>query len=233
MTYGIDDCFLDLVKIWDGNASEDDEATLNFFLLSTIGDKGTRGMVALFQSLDQTNLGEIGITESGDDVVITITRSGSQSMVVRAGDDDLSPWVDVQVESDASTIVDEDPRHIAFYTIWERFVGGELSYPEKGSDKENAVYLTATLESQIMNGGFGQYLTNTNGLLIPETLECLRRIGATKTRALFNAAVELALGLDSYAAAWDEKSERYTCLDAEFLEAAEDLAGLTADAYFL
>ncbi len=233
MEYGVHDCLRDLMRIWDSTASDDDETSLSFFLLSIIRDKGAKGVVALIQGLDQTKLGEVEITENGAEVVIKITRPGFEPLVVKAGDDDISPWVDVRIESDAIPIAFEDPRHAAFYSIWERFVYGELSSTEIGSGKENAVYLMATMESQVMNGGFGQYLTNTDGLYLPETFECLVRIGATKTHALLTAAVELASGFDSYVAAWDEKSERYSCLDDEFLEAAEDLAGLTADAFLL
>ena len=233
MEYGVHDCLRDLMRVRDSTASDDDETSLSFFLLSIMRDKGAQGVVALIQSLDQTQLGEVETTENGAEVVIKITRPGFEPLVVKAGDDDISPWVDVRIESDAIPIACEDPRHAAFYSIWEKFVSGELSSTEIGSDKENAVYLMATLESQVMNGGFGQYLTNTDGLYLPETFECLERIGATKTHALLKAAVELASGFDSYVAAWDEKSERYSCLDDEFLEAAEDLAGLTADAFHL
>lgn len=233
MEYGVQDCLRDLIRIWDSIGSDDDETSLTFFLLSIIRDKGSKGVVSLIQGLDQTQLGEVEVTENGAEVIIKITRPGFKPLVVKAGDDDISPWVDVRIESDAIPIASEDPRHAAFYFIWERFVHGELSYTEIGTGKENAVYLMATLESQVMNGGFGQYLTNTDGLYLPETFACLERIGAVKTHVLLTAAVELASGFDSYVAAWDEKSEKYSCLDDEFYEAAEDLAGLTADAFVL
>lgn len=233
MEYGVHDCLRDLMRIRDSTASDDDETALNFFLLSIIQDKGAEGVAALIHSLDQTHLGEVEITENGSELVINITRRGFKPLVVKAGDDDISPWVDVRIESDAKSIAFEDPRHIAFYSIWEKFVYGGISSAEIGSGKENVVYLIATLESQVMNGGFGQYLTNTDGRYLPETFACLERIGATKTHALLTEAVELASGFDSYVGAWDEKSERYSCLDDEFYESAEDLAGLTADEFLL
>jgi hypothetical protein len=233
MEYGVGDCLRDLMRIRDSTASEDDETSLGFFLLSIIRDKGLHGVVALIQELDQTQLGEVEVRENTAEVIIDITRPGYRPLVVKAGDDGISPWVDVQIESDATSITPENPGHAAFYSIWERFVHGELNYTEVGAAKENAVYLIATLESQVMNGGFGQYLTNTDGLYLPETLECLEKIGALKTHALLMNAVKLANGFDSYVVAWDEKSEQYSRLDDEFYEIAEDLAGLTADAFIL
>ena len=233
MEYGVRDCLRDLMRIRDSTASEDDETSLTFFLLSIIQDKGLHGVTALIQELDQTQLGEVEVREKRAEVIIKINRLGYRPLVVKAGDDDISPWVEVQIESDASSTTPEKPRHVLFYSIWERFVHGELNYTEVCTAKENAVYLIATLESQVMNGGFGQYLTNTEGLYLPETLECLEKIGALKTHALLVTAVELANGFDSYVLAWDEKSEEYSCLDDKFYEAAEDLAGLTADAFVL
>lgn len=231
MEYGIRDCLRDLTSIRDSTASDDDETALTFFLLSILQDQGTQGVVALIHSLDQTLLGEIEITENGSQVVITITRPGFDPLLVEAGDDGISPWVDVRVKSAVKPIAFEDPGHAAFYSIWDKFVSGEISFSEKSADKKRVVYLIATLESEVMNGGFGQYLSNTDGLYLPETFDCLQRIGATKTHALLTASVELASGCDSYDAAWDEHSERYSRLDQEFYEAAEDLAGLTADAF--
>jgi hypothetical protein len=231
MEYGVKECLRDLMRIRDSTASDDDETSLTFFLLSILQDKGSQGLASLIQGADQTQLGEVEVTENEAEVVIKITRPGYKQLTVNAGDDETSPWVDVRIESETILVSAEDPRHAAFYSIWGKFVTGELSYTENCNSKENAVYLMATLESQVMNGGFGQYLTNTEGLYINETFECLERIGAVKTRALLMAAVELAHGFDSYVGAWDEKSEQYSCLDDEFYETAEDLAGLTANAF--
>ena len=123
--------------------------------------------------------------------------------------------------------------HAAYYAIWDKFVTGELAYNDNCSAQEKAVYWIATLESQVMNGGFGQYLTNTDGLYVTETHDCLEQIGAESAHALLMTAVELARRFDSYDMAWEEKSEEYSALDDEFLEAAEDLAGLTAEAFAL
>jgi len=56
-------------------------------------------------------------------------------------------------------------------------------------------------------------------------------VGARKTRELLLAAVELGTQAESFAAAWDAKSEDFSRLDFEFLDAGEDLAALTADEF--
>ena len=231
MSYGPDDSLRDLLRIWGATASGDDQTSLDFFLLAILQDEGPKGVAALIRGFDQSSLGKIEITETETEVAIRLTRSGLDPLVVTAFADGDLAWVDVRTESRAAPAAVEDPRHAAFYSIWERLQESEADGAESRSVEENAVYLMALLESQVMNGGIGQYLTNTEGLHLPETFECLEKIGATTMHALLTTAVQLASGLDSYVDAWDEKSESYSRLDAEFLESGEDLARLTADAF--
>ncbi len=231
MKYGEQDCLRDLMKIRESAASDDDETALTFYLLSVLEDQGAKGIVALIQRLDQSRLGQVDSIENDFEVTINIDHPEFARLVVAAGDDEFAPWIDVRIDPDAGPAVSLDPAHEAFYAIWEKFVNEEIVFVENGSGQEGTVYLIGTLESEIMNGGFGQYLTNTEGRYLSETLDCLLRIGAEKTRAALTAAVELAAGFDSYIAAWDAQAEKYSSLDDEFLESAEDLAGLTMAAF--
>ena len=79
-----------------------------------------------------------------------------------------------------------------------------------------------------MNGGLGQYLANSNGAYLSDTLACLESIGAGKTRKLLKAADKLAEGAESYDAAWEDLSGDYGKLDDAFMKSGEDLAALTA-----
>jgi len=231
MAYGIDNCLRDLIKVWHSTVTDEEEMSLVFFLLAIMRDQGSKGVVNLIHSFGQSKLGDIEITETDSGVVIRITREGLEPLVVKAGDDDLSPWVDVRTEPDAESMVVEDSRHAAFYSTWERLLNRGADSAKLRSTEENAVYLIALLESEVMNGGLGQYLTNTEGHYLSETFSCLEQIGATRTHALLTAAVELASRFDTYVHAWDEMSESYSRLDAEFLESSEDLATLTAEAF--
>jgi len=231
VSYGPDDSLRDLLSVWEATASGDDKTSLDFFLLAILQGEGPKGVAALIRSFDQSSLGEVKISASETEVVIRLTPPGLDPLVVTAFADGDDAWVDVRTESHAAPAAVEDPRHAAFYSIWERLLESEAGGAESRSVEENAVYLMALLESQVMNGGIGQYLTNTEGLHLQETFECLEQIGATTMHALLTTAVELASGLGSYVDAWDEKSEIYSRLDAEFLESGEDLAALTADAF--
>src|SRR4029077_18316158 len=43
-----------------------------------------------------------------------------------------------------------------------------------------AVYSLCVLNGEVFNGGIGQYFTNSNGLLAPETVNACRMVGARK-----------------------------------------------------
>ena len=75
----------------------------------------------------------------------------------------------------------------------------------------------------------GQYLTNSDGAYLQDTLALLDSIGTTRTGEILERAVELGSGSDSYAAAWDDLSAEYSQLDFEFMESGEDLAALTTN----
>ena len=74
------------------------------------------------------------------------------------------------------------PWHEWFYSVWMSIQ--ELSDKieiERLSDAKRTTYYIALLEAQVMNGGLGQYLANTGGQFIDETIDCLKVVGALRT----------------------------------------------------
>ena len=231
MSLSPDDCLRTLNGIWSGTASFDEQAALDFFLLDLLQKKGSEGVGDLLRSFPDESLGTIVRSTSGADVRFTISRDEGPPLLIDAYVHDDLAFVNVVVEAPASPPVEAHPKHTAFYTVWESFLGTEPPAPDHPDKGERAVFLVGLLEAELMNGGFGQYLTNTDGAHLEDTLACLERVGASKTRDLLVAAVELADQADSFVAAWDDRSEDYTRLDDQFYEAGEDLAGLTAERF--
>ena len=228
MSYGPKHCLHDLNKVWDGTASEDEQASLDFYLLDVVQAKGSRGIIKLLRGFTPESLGIMTVSESGAELLCTVLRDDSPPLLIATCADPDMAWVNVEVERTATPITDDDPRHVAFYTMWEGFLENDAN---KDDVREQAVFLIGLLEAQVMNGGFAQYLTNTDGAYLTETLDCLERIGASKTRELLIAAAKLGAQAESYAAAWGDESEAFSSLDDEFYDPGEDLAGLTADTF--
>ena len=126
----------------------------------------------------------------------------------------------------------EDPRHRTFYRVWDN-IPAEVTPLEvaRFDVGRRAVFLIGLLEAELMNGGFGQYLANTDGAYVEETVGCLTEIGSSSALTLLLRALDLREGMEPFFALWERQSGALSDLDDQFLDAGEDLAGLTVDRF--
>jgi len=99
-------------------------------------------------------------------------------------------------------------------------------------------YLLVNLSSEVSNGGFYQWFTNSSGQAADLTLEELRAIGDVKTAAVVEQAIALNHQLEerypAYQRRWDQNasppSEGYwEDVDANFLPELDRLSSLLYD----
>ena len=228
----------DLLEIWEGDPSGEAAFRLEPRLYEMMRANGPAAVVAWIVDLNPVPDGDIDADFDEKRFEIRLIRADGICLDIRGELDDELSWVDARpmpvLDSDAGEAsssrdeVHEDPRHVAFYAVWEQ-VMDRGDDPAAVTADERVIYCMAELEAQIMNGGFGQYLANTDGARLDEALSLLQQIGAGATRDLLARAAALADGLEDYDAAWDEHADAYAALDDAFAEAGEDLAGLTAD----
>lgn len=126
----------------------------------------------------------------------------------------------------------QHPWHEWFYSVWMSVqMLSDKSEIERLGDTERTTFYIALLEAQVMNGGLGQYLTNTDGQFIDETIDCLKAAGGLGTAELVESAKRLREKGQTYDEIWETKSEQLERLDERFLAIAEDLGKLVADKY--
>ena len=124
------------------------------------------------------------------------------------------------------------PWHEWFYSLWMSIQKlSDKSEIESLSDAERTTYYIALLEAEVMNGGLGQYLTNTDGQFIDETIDCLKVVGALRTADLVEKAKLLREKGETYDEIWETKTKQLERLDEDFLAIAEDLGKLVANKY--
>jgi hypothetical protein len=231
MTYGANEVQRDLALVREGAASFEVRARLEQHLLEQLRTLGTKGVAELLLSLPDYNFSPGADATTGSDAsYVSGDESGPHLVIAMHASPDLV-WVNVTVEELSSSREEQDPRHRAFYALWEDMLGLPDAKVAELDPARKAVFLIGLLEAEVMNGGLGQYLTNTNGVHFDGTIRCLTRIGAEKTRMLLIEAKKLASDADSYVAAWESKSSDFSRLDEQFLESGEDLVGLTADVF--
>jgi hypothetical protein len=231
MTYGPDELSSDMTQIRKKAASFEVRARLEHFLLTVLKEHGNDAVADLLQSLPGHHFRrqDDGASEQ-DASYLSSGHDAADILVATFLSPDLAS-VNVTTADSPSDQSEPDPRHRAFYDVWENLLGISDSAVAQLDPKGKAVFLVGLLEAEVMNGGLGQYLTNTDGVYLEETIQCLASIGAERTRGIVVEAGRLGAEAESYVAAWESKSEEFQRLDEEFLESGEDLAGLTADAF--
>ena len=231
MTYGADDVSGDLTRILEGTASFDERARLEHHLLTLLRADGSDAVAALLHALPAHDFRSADDDLTEYEARFVTTEPGSRHLVVATY---LAPeivWVNVTVEDASIEPAEPDPRHQAFYEMWESLLGMSDSEVASLDPTRKAVFLIALLEAEVMNGGLGQYLTNTDGVHLEETVRYLAEIGAQQTRTILLEAAALGAAAESYMAAWESKPDDFERLDSQFMDSGEDLAILTAETF--
>lgn len=205
--------------------------------LMKLYDSGEYNLTTLVTRL--TSLPELNFTTDKEcdipDTVKLLSSTENEVITVTASLSEYHASVNITCEPQnvmATGEVSLDPRHIAFYSEWEKLLHITKAHElEELSDSEKAVYYIGLLESQVMNGGIGQYLANTEGEYVEQTIDCLQTIGAEKTCQVLKDAIALKQPSQTFDDVWDEQAELLAQLDQTFMEQSEDLAALTADKF--
>lgn len=229
--YGPAEVSRDLTQVREGAADFKVRAELETHLLGVLQENGPGALADLLQSLSDHRFVLLDEGTASPATRLVSPGPGTRNLVVEAYLGPHSASVNVTLEELEGVTPQPDPRHRAFYDIWEDLLGVSDLIVGQLSPSQKAVYLVALLEAEVMNGGLGQYLTNTGGRHLEETLECLDSIGACKVREILSRAAALGAQYGSWDEAWERRSAEYERLDEAFMQAGEDLAGLTADAF--
>jgi len=220
-----------LDSVAEGRASFGERAKIEHALIGVLRERGATGVADLLDAVPGYAFTATATSVPGESRFVG--QGSHAKVVVTCFVSAASLSVNVEREEPRSDPDEPDPRHRAFYGIWESLLG--LSDQEVGGLEvsERAVYLVALLEAEVMNGGLGQYLTNTGGTHLEATLETLAEIGAVETAAILRDASDLGRRFPDPAAAWEADPAGFERLDERYAATGEDLAGLTADRFEL
>jgi hypothetical protein len=162
---------------------------------------------------------------------------GERRLVISGAASAAAEWVSATLEpiQGGAAPPEPDPRHAAFYARWETLLGLEDAAVDALEPADRMVHHLAVLEAEVNNGGFLQYLDNTEGRWLQETLAMLETLRARQAHGLL---AELQRQLAGASAdrpdAWNaalmrlEESGALEPLDDRFYALAEDIAALAA-----
>jgi hypothetical protein len=162
---------------------------------------------------------------------------GERRLVISGAASSAAEWVSATLEpiqgDDAPP--EPDPRHAAFYARWETLLGLDDAAVVELEPADRMVHHLAVLEAEVNNGGFLQYLDNTEGRWLHETLGMLETLRARQAQELLAQVQRLLAGASADRPdAWNaalirlEESGVLEPLDDHFYVLDEDIAALAA-----
>lgn len=171
----------------------------------------------------------VDASQSRADNIVIMSQDNNAPIVIELLHSEMFMSANVivqsQNESQAANFNIKDGR---FYETWEALIQSGIEAAVSGGDEwQKAVALIGLFESEMMNGGVGQYLSNSDGQYLNETWRWLDQIGAIESARILMAAVALRVPGQSYDALWEERSVELGQLDDAYLAANEGLASLT------
>ncbi len=218
-----------LGKIASGEASFDERGDVEMHLAETMMQRGLDAGIAALNGLADFAFTESSPREqSGDRVFVAAAGDGCLSVELGHSEHFTTVVVSFNDGSESEEPL-SDPRHDWFYGIWTRLIGDDCPDYCKLAEPERTVALVAKLEAEVMNGGIGQYLANTDGEYLPVLPDVLDDIGAGHARDIVNAASALRTSETTWEEVWETQSDQFEALDDQFLNSGEDLAALVAD----
>lgn len=219
-----------IVKMCAGPVSAEVHEALEMYLLSVLNTEGGAALLRKMQGFPRLDSVYLESSEPPDSRIRC--KLGDRSVLVYVFEMEDLFSIHVVTEEPQPEQVPKDPHHRWFYERWEAMLGMDFDEEVCGrSEVDRAVYLVALLEAEVMNGGLGQYLTNTEGRYLGETMVTLNSVGATGIARILAEAVGLKGANESFIDLWDTKTAQLEKLDVAFLECGEDLAGLVAQIY--
>ncbi len=218
-------------RLFDGRMTPTGRAELEQHLFDVLVTDGSDTLIARLRDLPGFEF----MPQRDDDptalVQLVSDRAGRVIVVSIFETPDLSS-ISVDVEDAETGATKLDPAQAWFYQTWEALQSmTDPAVVKRLDPAARAVYLVGLFEAELMNGGIGQYLANTDGVYLDTTIEHLQLIGAIQSAEILSEAAQLIEPRQT----WDDVCQRHARLlqqlDDRFLRAGEDLAGMTASCF--
>lgn len=210
---------------------------LELWLLEALKRDGAPGLGAAVEVLNELGHELAPLPEEHPPRWSGPLPDGERRLVISGAASPAAEWVSATVEpiqgNDAPP--ESDPRHAAFYARWETLLGLDDAAVGELEPADRMVHHLAVLEAEVNNGGFLQYLDNTEGRWLRETLGMLERLQAHQAHELLAEVQRRLAGAGADRPdAWNtalgrlEESGALESLDERFYALDDDIAALAA-----
>jgi hypothetical protein len=211
-------------------------ADLELWLLEALKRDGAPGLAAAVEVLNELGHELAPLRDEDPPRWSGPLPDGERRLVISGAASSAAEWVSATLEPIQEDAPPEpDPRQAAFYARWETLLGLDDAAVDELEPADRMVHHLAVLEAEVNNGGFLQYLDNTEGRWLQETLAMLETLRAHRAHELLaEVQRQLAGASADRPDAWNaalmrlEESGALEPLDDHFYALDEDIAALAA-----
>lgn len=214
-----------LEHIRAGNEDVTRVSDLENYLVDLLLSSGTDAVASLLLSLEDMKFSVADAEETTPNTTFRSDHEDNALIVEVFAAEDLAA---VSITPEQADVPQRPRGHQWFYGVWERLIGSSIEDPLSHAEPDRTVYLIASFEADVMNGGVGQYLSNTDGRFLDETLAALRKVGAAKTAAHLQRAAGLKRRDESWDDLWGRAGDQLSRIDGKLMADDEYLAMMTA-----
>ena len=201
---------------------------LEEYLLDLLLGGGTEAVGAILKSLEGMKFTLVDAPEVAPNVLFRSDHDENALIVEALAVDDIAAISIAAEDSDGPEL---PAGHQWFYDRWAHLVDDDIDAPASLEEPDRTVYLIASFEAEVMIGGMGQYLANTDGAFAEETIAALRAVGAGKTASCLSDAVAHKRADESWEDMWARADSELDAI-TETLMADEDYLAMMTARYF-
>lgn len=221
-----DEIVFALEEVRAGNADPERVSDLENYLVDLLLSSGMDAVGNLLLSLAGMRFSLVEAPEETPNLVFRSDHPENALIVEVFAVEDIAA---ISITPEEGEVPELPIGHQWFYSVWERLISEEITDPLALSEPERTVYLIASLEADVLNGGWGQYFSNTEGEFIEETVAALDRVRAPKAASCLKKAAALKKPTESWNDLWERAGKQLSRLDNRFLNDDDEyLAMITA-----
>lgn len=224
-----DDIVASLEDVRSGNTDPERVSGLENYLLGLLLSGGTEAVGALLLNLEGMKFSLAEASEESPTLIFRSDHSDNAVIVEVFATEDVAS---IGITAEDVPLPNLPAGHQWFYGLWERLIGENVENPPGLPEPERTVYLIASFEADVLNGGLGQYLSNTNGELVEETVAALERVCAPKAASCLRKAAALRKPTESWDDLWERGGKQLRRLDNKFLADDVEYLAMMAAKHF-